>query len=201
MTVFNLGDVAGATPLDDISGLQLSWVDSREKLNAAEADNIRLAINKYLGSKRYSFPLWFTVFHIDQVHKMMFSKIWQWAGKYRKTNKSVGIEPYKISVEMAKLEEDIKFWGREKSFSPIETAARVQHRLVWIHPYENGNGRHGRLVGDMVLRAFGHECIAWPGLNDSGKERNLYIQALKDADLGDFVPLVAFLTKHASRKK
>jgi Fic-DOC domain mobile mystery protein B len=193
MTLFDLGEISGATPLDDISGLKLSWVDSREKLDAAEADNIRLAINKYLSRKRYAFPMWFTVSHINQVHKLMFSKTWQWAGQYRKTYKSVGIQPYKISVEMLKLEEDIRFWGDKKSYSPLETAARVHHRLVWIHPYENGNGRHARMIGDMVLRAFGHPYIAWPGLNEHGNERKLYIQALKEADHGDILPLLEFL--------
>lgn len=198
MAPFDLsGNVEGATPLDDISGLKLNWVDTREKLDAAEADNIRLAANKYLGRKDYPFPQWFTVAHINLVHKVMFGKVWVWAGRYRQTVKSVGVKPYKISIEMTNLEGDMNFWGKEKSFDPFETSARVHHRLVWIHPYENGNGRHGRLIGDMVLRAFGHGLVVWPRLNDSGKERNIYIQALKEADDGDFTALVKFLKNHS----
>lgn len=199
MTWFDFENVSGATPLDDISGLKLSWVDSREKLDAVEADNIRMAINKYLGRKRYPFPQWFTVSHINQIHRAMFGNVWDWAGKYRRTNKSVGVAPHRISTEMAKLEEDMRFWGQEKSFDCLEMAARVHHRLVWIHPYENGNGRLGRFIGDMVLSSFGYERVAWPRLNDSGKERNLYIQAMKDADEGDFSALLTFLTHHVPK--
>jgi Fic-DOC domain mobile mystery protein B len=174
----------------------VSWVYDHAQLDAVEADNIRLAAGKYLEKKRYSFPKWFTVFHINQVHKAMFNKVWTWAGKYRQTLKSIGVVPYKIQLEMANLWEDIKFWGQENSFDPTETAARVHHRLVWIHPYENGNGRHGRFIGDMVLRAFGYERIVWPKLADSNEERNVYIQALKDADRGDFTALINFLVRH-----
>lgn len=146
MMPFDLQNPVGSTPLDDISGLKLNWVTTREMLDAAEADNIRLASHKYL------------------------LKWCNWR--------------------------DIKYRGQASPLDPIEIAARVHHRLVWIHPYENGNGRHGRYIGDMVLRAFGLSQVSWPRLNDNGKERKRYIQALQEADTGDFTPLIAFLKQY-----
>lgn len=193
----NHRQVEGTTPLEDYSAIKLSWIQDHAQLNAAEADNIRLASNKYLEKRRYPFPQWFTVVHINKIHQMMFNRVWTWAGKYRRTEKNIGtVAPYQIPIEMTKLEEDIQFWGQEKSFEPIMTSARIHHRLVWIHPYENGNGRHGRFIGDMVLRAFGEEPILWPRLIDNGKQRDHYILALKDADQGDFAALVRFLEQH-----
>ncbi len=187
--------VEGATPLDDISGLKLSWVNTQRQLDGVEAENIRLAQNLYLGKKRSPMPQWFTKKHIDLIHKAMFGKVWSWAGKYRKTEKSVGVQAYKIPFEMAMLENDIRFWC-EGSFTPIEISARVHHRLVWIHPYENGNGRHARFIGDMVLKSLDERIVLWPSLNDHGQERQLYIQALKEADHGDFAPLILLLSNH-----
>jgi len=192
-----LQNLEGATPLDDISGLKITWIQTQDQLNAVEADNIRLAKTKYLSNKRFAFPKWFSVSHINLIHKAMFGKVWKWAGKYRSAEKNVGVSPFTIPIELRQLEEDMLFWGQEKSFEPIETAARIHHRLVYIHPYENGNGRHGRLVGDMVLRALGHNPILWPRISDSGKKRDLYIQGLKDADDSDFTALIAFLTCHS----
>lgn len=195
---FKNSNVAGTTPLTDYSGLKLSWVSTHAQLNAVEADNIRLAMNKYLEKRKYPFPQWFTIIHLNLVHKMMFDRVWTWAGCYRQSVKNIGVLPYKIPIEMRQLEEDIKFWGNEKSLHPIEIATRLHYRLVWIHPFENGNGRHGRLISDMVLRAFGEKAISWPRLNDNGKERDLYIQMLKGADQGDFSGLIAFFKRHQS---
>jgi Fic-DOC domain mobile mystery protein B len=190
--------IAGTTPLDDYSGLKITWVYDHAQLDAVEADNIRFAVSKYLDKRMYRFPEWFSILHINQVHKAMFGQVWKWAGKYRQTTKTVGVAPYKIQLEMANLEEDIKFWGHRHTFDPIETSARVHHRLVWIHPYENGNGRHGRFIGDMVLGAFGYQPIIWPNLAENGDGRNTYIQSLKDADKGDFSALLNFLASHRS---
>ena len=140
----------GATPLDDYSGLKLTWITTRDQLDAAEADNIRQAIRKYLGKRRSAFPEWFTTKHIDLVHRTMFGKVWEWAGKYRRTEKTIGVPAYQILSEFKKLEQDMEDFS-QRPWNPIEIAARVHHRLVWIHPYENGNGRLGRLIGDMVL--------------------------------------------------
>lgn len=112
----------------------------------------------------------------------------------------MGVDPYKIQLEMAILEEDIQFWGQQQSFDPMEMSARIHHRLVWIHPYENGNGRHGRFIGDMVLRAFGHESIMWPNLVENGDVRKVYVQSLKDADQGDFTALIVFLKRYFSNR-
>ena len=183
----------GATPLDDYSGLKTSWVQTREQLDLVEAENIQSILRKYLGARKYPFPRWFTVVHFNQVHREMFGKVWTWAGKYRKTIKSIGIAPYKIIVEMKQLEEDSHYWGNNNEFSAIEIAARIHHRLVWIHPYENGNGRHARLIGDMVLSSLKHSYPLWPTLNENGEERERYLHALREADRHNFHPLEKLL--------
>src|SRR5262245_43096856 len=110
--------IDGATLLDDYSGLKITWVYNHAQLDAVEADNIRLAADKYLTKKIYGFPQWFSILHINQVHKAMFGQVWKWAGKYRQTEKTIGVTSYKIQLEMANLEEDIKFWGDKHTFDP-----------------------------------------------------------------------------------
>lgn len=185
----------GATPLDDYSGLKVLWVQNCDQLNAVESENINQALKKYLGRRKYSFPDWFSVEHINLIHKEMFGKVWRWAGIYRTTGKSIGIEPYKVSIEMRRLQNDIAYWGNEFPFTLIEVVARVHHRLVWIHPYENGNGRHARLIGDMILYASGYSYPCWPVLSDQGNKRDQYLHALREADRHHFSFLEDYMVR------
>ena len=189
----------GSTPLEDESGLRLKWIKNQNQLNQVEAENINIAYGKYLEGPKRAFPKWFTIQHIDLVHKTMFGKVWSWAGKYRKTEKSIGMPVYQIPTELKKLEQDMEDWER-RNWDPIEISARVHHRLVWIHPYENGNGRHGRFVGDMILHAFKYAFPIWPKIAENGNEREVYIQALKEADQGSFDFLMQYLVRYGAKK-
>lgn len=193
-------EIEGQTPLDDISGLKIAWIKTKTHLDVIEANSIRKAINIYLGKKRHTFPKWFTVKNINGVHRKMFGDVWQWAGKYRRTEKSIGVDAYKIQEEMKKLEDDILFWASMK-WDPIEISAHVHHRLVWIHPYENGNGRLGRLIGDVLLHAQNYRYPIWPNdIGEHGKKRKDYLHALREADERNFTPLGALLVKYGAKK-
>lgn len=126
----------------------------------------------------------------------MFGDVWNWAGTFRRTGKNIGIDPINIGVKLRALMDDARYWVEQKTYSPLEAALRLHHRLVFIHPFPNGNGRHARIMADTVLaRLYGAPTIDWAGGHDLQKmneRRAIYIAALKAADRGDLAPLLAF---------
>lgn len=131
------------------------------------------------------------------LHKRLFGDVWDWAGSFRRTGKNIGIDPTHIGVELHKLMGDARHWAKHASYPPSEAAVRFHHRLVVIHPFPNGNGRHARIMADAMLnRVYDAKPIDWAGGNDLQKmndRRNSYIAALKAADRGDIGPLMAFI--------
>ncbi|MBX9831269.1 mobile mystery protein B [Candidatus Babeliales bacterium] len=198
MKNFNIPE--GATPIDDYSGLLPKGVHTQKDLNRVEAENILTAQKKYL-KKRIDNPAnWFNVENLKAIHKAMFCDVWAWAGSFRKSNTSIGIEPYKIPSSLGELCIDIAFWTHNPiSLTFLEQAARIHHRLVFIHPFENGNGRFSRLVADRYLVAYGCPYPQWPYLQDDGQLRTRYIQSLREADQGDFEPLVNLMRTFEAR--
>ena len=71
---------------------------------------------------------------------------------------------------------------------------RFHHRLVQIHPFPNGNGRHARLAADLLVMRLGRERFSWgiESLRNAGAMRHRYIAALKTADNFDLGPLLGF---------
>jgi len=125
----------------------------------------------------------------------MFDRTWRWAGTYRTTEKNIGIAPARIAEEVRKLVQDTKT-QRDAKVAPLdEIAARFHHRLVSIHPFPNGNGRHARLLTDRLLAAHGAEPFTWgrDDLERAGEARECYLAALRAADARDFAPLLAFV--------
>jgi Fic-DOC domain mobile mystery protein B len=145
----NRGLPTGATPLnsDDLEGLLPTFITTRQELNDAEFKNNSEALKKYLLSKK-KFP--FTIEGFYKIHNEMFGKVWNWAGKKRKTNKNIGVDKTQIEVELKKLIDDFNFW-KEKSMNILEISARLHHRLVYIHPFNNGNGRWARFIVNLFL--------------------------------------------------
>ncbi len=124
----------------------------------------------------------------------MFCDVWDWAGKFRKSITSIGIKPYLISNKLGELCADVKAWSdKSVDLTFIEQAARIHHRLVFIHPFENGNGRFSRLIADRYLINCGCSYPNWPYLQDKGKSCNEYIKSLKEADKGNYDSLVKFM--------
>ena len=128
-----------------------------------------------------------------KVNGEMFGKIWTWAGKRRQIElEGVGSKQYNIEVELAELLKDMATWG-DTGMPVIEQAARLHHKGVLIHPFENGNGRWARLLSNIWLMQHDSPIVAWPDkdiVGCSSPIREKYIAALKRADKGDIDPLI-----------
>ena len=186
----------GATPIDDCSGLIPKWVQTLSDLNRVEAENISHAQSVYFRLPIPDPSVWFHSTELKSIHRAMFSNVWEWAGKQRTSVTSIGIARGFIGFQMAELCREVASWSTslpiELTF--LERAARIHHRLVAIHPFENGNGRFSRLVSDRCLLAWHCPHPMWPEqLNRSGTPRKTYIEALKSADNNDYEPLVHFM--------
>jgi Fic-DOC domain mobile mystery protein B len=190
---------AGATPGDDTSGLILTQLTTRADRNAAEADAISLAYNKYIfeARRKKRGTQWLTDDFICRTHRDMFGSIWEWAGKYRKDKLNIGVDPHLIPEQIRLLCGDFLLWDSPASTMPVlEVAARLQNRLTKIHPFRNGNGRHARLITDIFFHSRVHTLPQWPQiqlLHKGHEVRERYITAMKQADQGDFSFLIKFI--------
>ena len=185
----------GATPLSDEEkdGLRLPHVTTRSELNLWEQRGI-IDAEGWAFRRRPKQLL--TEEFIRELHKRMFGKVWRWAGTQRKTDKNIGGPWWRIPMDLKDLCTDAQLWVDNRTFPPDEIAARLHHRLVSIHCFPNGNGRHARLVADLVLvHLLGAERFSWGGesLVDAGECRRRYIGALHAADRGDYDPLLVFV--------
>jgi Fic-DOC domain mobile mystery protein B len=125
----------------------------------------------------------------------MFSNVWKWAGKFRKSNKNIGIPSIQIAIELQTLCDDSEAWVEFNIYPPDEFAARFHHRLVFIHPFANGNGRHARLMADLILeKIFTTKAFSWGGsLANQNKIRAKYIKALNLAGENNYSLLLEFV--------
>jgi Fic-DOC domain mobile mystery protein B len=197
MTRTFTGYIVGQTPLDpnEIEGLIPGHITLLSELNEFEQANITKAIRKYLRGRIKKWDLSDPTI-LKKIHADMFSEIWEWAGKFRKTEKNIGVVPEQITTEIKKAGDDLQFWEKMKSFPLKEIAIRYHHRLVLIHPFPNGNGRFSRLVADLILRKHGLAPIEWGGgLEVASVSRSKYLDALKKADQNDFSALVDMSNK------
>jgi Fic-DOC domain mobile mystery protein B len=183
----------GATPVDADEAVYLipKHIRTRDELNVWEQENILLAAAWSLNVRR-------TVIdeaHVRGLHKRMFDKTWTWAGRYRTSDKNLGVPWSQIPTEVKKLIDDGRFWLEKKVYSQDEIAIRLHHRLVFIHPFSNGNGRHARLWSDVILRQLGRRPFSWRNaeLDQTSDARSAYITALRAADKNDYGPLFALI--------
>jgi len=183
-----------ATPLDDISGLKLAdnKVYTLREIYVAEANNIALATLKYLSAPPSKKIAPFSYEWLSELHEEMFGNVWDWAGRFRQVELSIGIKAYQVPSTLKDLADDIAFWGKNKTFDIYETAARIHHRAVQIHPFKNGNGRWSRMLANIYLRQYGSMPVRWQEdlLSKENPKRDNYIQALKDADNGNYTSLI-----------
>jgi len=101
-----------------------------------------------------------------------------------------------IAIELRQLLCDVRYWIANGTFSPDEMAYRFHHRLVWVHLFPNGNGRHARLMTDVLLiKLLDQKAFTWgnESLTDATQTRKRYISALRSADCGDYAELSAFV--------
>ncbi len=181
------------TPLrpEERDALIPTHITSRGELNELEQRNIATADVWAFSRKHVIFRERF----LKSLHRRMFSRIWRWAGDYRTTPRSIGVEPHLIQIEMWKLLDEARHWVELKSFPNDEIATRFHHRLVWVHPFPDGNGRWSRLAADALIGQLGGARFTWGGadLTKVGEARTNYIEKLKLADKHDIEPLVAFV--------
>jgi Fic-DOC domain mobile mystery protein B len=137
--------------------------------------------------------------YMEQLHRRMFGRVWRWAGSHRKSEKNVGVAPQEIPSALKNLLDDVRKQIESRSMPPQEIAARFHHRLTKIHPFANGNGRHARMMTDLLLEQLGGEPFIWGegDLLQAGDVRRRYIEALRAADARDYGPLLAFLQARA----
>jgi len=190
-TLMPIGEGHTELSPEDHDGLIPSYIATRGDLFDAEQRNIVQALLRRppraeeLLDDRY----------LRDLHDAMFGQVWSWAGQYRTRETNIGIEPAQIAVAVRSLTDDIAWWVDSETFPIDEIAVRFHHRLVAIHPFRNGNGRHGRVAADYLARALGTEAFSW-GRNlelATGDLRRAYLSALQSADLGEIAPLLAFV--------
>lgn len=185
------------TPLDpdEMEGLKHPHIQTRGELNELEQQNIQDGY-KWLAGQRKHKDLLTEKFILD-LHAQMLGKVWSWAGSFRRTEKNIGVDPLVIGVELRKLLDDAKYWVEHGTYNREEFAARFHHRLVTIHPFSNGNGRHARIMTDVILEnVLGVLPIEWGArnLDVEGEHRQKYIDTLRAADNNDYQPLIDFVS-------
>jgi Fic-DOC domain mobile mystery protein B len=193
MTIFTTGE--GNTPLspeeqDDL----IPDLATKEELNEWERQNILEAYAWALDPRNLQRQDPFAEAYVREMHLRMFDQTWKWAGTYRTTEKNIGIPHHQIRDALAALLGDARYWVEQQTFEPDELAVRFHHRLVSIHPFANGNGRHARLMADVIVRRQGRPVFTWGGADivRAGDFRRSYIDALRAADKNDIQPLLAF---------
>jgi Fic-DOC domain mobile mystery protein B len=191
-----LNYIDGQTPLDEDEkeGLLIASIATRGELDEFEQKNIEEAIQWTL-TKRIKQESVLTEEFIKEVHKKMYGEVWAWAGEFRKTNKNIGVDKWEIGIELKKLLDDVTLWIRDKVYHPDEIVIRFKHRLVSIHCFANGNGRHSRLIADIVIeKIFKQPVFTWGAANlkKEGEARTAYLRALRAADAGDYGLLLVF---------
>jgi len=186
----------GQTPIDEDEkkGLLIKSITTNGELNEHEQLNIENAVEWIIQTK-FNPDKILTEQFIKKVHKKMYSDVWKWAGEFRKSEKNIGVEWINISVELKYLLDDTKYWIENKIYSPDEIAIRFKHRLVKIHCFPNGNGRHSRIMADIIIESvFGKDIFTWNNSNmiKPDETRKKYITAVKEGDQGNIKPLIEF---------
>jgi len=176
---------------EEREGLIPSYITLRSELNEAEQANILEAEEWAFARNRDLLEEKF----LNNLHKRMYGNVWRWAGRYRTSGKNIGIDAYRIPTELRQLLDDCRYWIENGTYEPDENAVRFHHRMVSIHCYPNGNGRHARLAADLLLKSMGQERFSWGGKNlvDIGETRERYIAALQAADEHNIGPLLEFV--------
>ncbi len=186
----------GATPLDpdEMEGLRFKHISTRGELDQLEQANITQGL-QWL--EKQKSPDVLNELFVRNLHSRLFGDVWKWAGSFRKTEKNIGIDPIQIAAQLRHLLDDARFWVENETYPPKELAVRFHHKLVYIHLFPNGNGRHARIMADAVLtKLFEKPPMDWAGgyrLENMNERRNEYIAAIRAADGHDFAALFEFV--------
>ena len=185
----------GATPLDpdEAAGLVPAHITTQADLNAWEQANILQAVRWVARQKKRDL---LTEGFVRDLHRRMFDQTWKWAGTFRQSNKNIGVDWTQVAVKLRNLLDNTRFQIDHKVFEPDELVVRFHHQLVWVHAFPNGNGRHARLMADVLAQQLGRPRMTWGGadveLVSMGTVRDRYLKALREADQGQWSALIAF---------
>ncbi len=184
----------GNTPLspEELADL-IPNLATKEELNEWERENILLAREWAVGDRTRAVDI-ASDEYVRKLHGKMFDQTWKWAGEYRRIEKNIGVPFPEIRERLMALFGDVPYWIENETYSPDEIAVRFHHRLVLIHPFPNGNGRHARLIADVLAMKLGRPAFTWGSANlvEEGEARNKYLEAIRAADDGDIQPLLKF---------
>ena len=186
---------AGATPLDpdEAAGLVPSHITTQADLNAWEQANILQAVRWVARQKKRDL---LTEGFVRDLHRRMLDQTWKWAGTFRQSNKNIGVDWTQVAVKLRNLLDNTRFQIDHKVFEPDELVVRFHHQLVWVHAFPNGNGRHARLMADVLAQQLGRPSMTWGGadveLVSMGTVRDRYLKTLREADQGQWSGLIAF---------
>ena len=188
--------IGGQTPLDEDEkeGLLIPTIATRGELDEFEQQNIEKAVQWTLMRNFRQRDIFSEAF-VKEVHRRMFKDVWVWAGDFRKTNKNIGVDKWQVAIELKNLLDDVIYWADNNTYPPDEIAVRFKHRIVCIHCFPNGNGRHSRLMADIIAeKIYKRPVFSWGAANlfGEGDTRTTYLKALKAADNGDYGLLLAF---------
>jgi Fic-DOC domain mobile mystery protein B len=197
MSSHNFIDRDGATPIDEEQkmGLKFKHVTTMGELDELEDLNIQKGIEWLNGNKNEDY---LSIHFLQKLHEKLFSNVWTWAGKFRKVEVNLSrTRSHNISIQLTNLFEDVKVWIKHGAMNWDEISAELHHRLVSIHPFPNGNGRSTRIFTEYVQRRNNQPVTSWKGsLKEKPKERrHEYINALKEADKGNYAPLISFMSE------
>ena len=186
----------GQTPLDEDEKerLLIKSIATRGELDEFEQQNIEDAIQWSL-TRKFKTEQILSESFIQQLHIKMYSSVWKWAGEYRKTNKNIGVNKLEITTALRSLIDDAKYWLEHSVYEPDEFAIRFKHRLVSIHCFPNGNGRHSRMIADIIIeKNYQLPVFTWGGasLSVDMDIRSQYLKAIRKADKGEFDLLLKF---------
>ena len=189
--------IDGQTPLDEDEkeGLLISTITTRGDLDEFEQLNIEKAHEWFL-TRNFTAEQVLTEEFVKNLHKKMLGDVWHWAGSFRNSNKNIGSDKYVIGIDLKQLLDDCKYWVEHKTYDEDEIAVRFSHRIVKIHCFPNGNGRHSRMIGDILNeKVFKNKQFTWGGANlaSASEIRTKYINALIAADEGDYSALLKFV--------
>lgn|SRR5690554_8074528 len=184
----------GQTPLDpdEAQGLKLAFVATRADLNGAEATSLIAGMQWAEAQIRSGAEVVSDTF-LRQLHARLFGQVWTWAGKYRTTERNIGVDPAHIAMAVRQLFDEVAGWQEYGSYPLDEQAARLHHRLTVIHPFPNGNGRTSRAMADLFLRARNAPALTWGTSLPAADARERYLAAVRAADGHDFAPLLDFI--------
>jgi Fic-DOC domain mobile mystery protein B len=179
---------------DEKEGLKIKSITTKSELDEFEQLNIEKAVEWTIHTK-LNLKIILTEKFVKTLHKRMYGDVWKWAGQFRKSEKNIGVKWTRIGLELKKLLDDAKYWIANETYSSDEIAIRFKHRIVSIHCFPNGNGRHSRMMADIIIDSiFNEKIFTWHQSNkvDASETRNRYIKTLREADKGNIKPLMEF---------